>query len=335
MLFRSAFNNSNNLTINHLTCHDAGWGAAGYGNNFTLANSEIYRVDHGLAFGAVGVLSGFWIHDNHIHDYTNWDNTTNIYHHDGLHLWGQNGGVVTNGAIYNNLFDGDPGVNITAHVYLQDSIRNVTVFNNVFTVPSNRGLNVLWFQGKTGTTPLPGGSATGNSAYNNFIRGGSHSRGAALNVVAQFGFTAFNNVLMGGTWNIGITDGGSLSSTGINNNVYQDLLADAGDYNSFGLQGKSFHDLTSWRAACHCDSNSKLVPASKINASSAGQLLAGSAAISAASNLIHMSTGALTALSRDKVGAFRPTTGNWDAGAYKYGSVPLATAPTSVSATIQ
>jgi hypothetical protein len=326
---------SNSFTINHVTCHDAGWAFNGAGNNLTIEYSNIYNVDHGLAFGPRTTTSGFSIHDNHIHGYANWDNTTNAYHHDGLHIWGQNGGVVTNGAIFNNLFDGDPGVNITAHVYLQDSVRDVHVFNNVFLVPSNRGLNVLWFEGQTGSTPLPGGPATGNSAYNNFIRAGGHSKGSALSVVAQFNFTAVNNVLMGGTWDINVSQGGSFSTTGINNNVFEDLLSDAGDYNSFGFQGKSFHTLASWQATCHCDSRSKLDPASKINASSLGQLQSGSVAISAAANLLNISSGTLAPLSKDKVGAARQLSGSWDAGAYKYGSVAPLSSPTGLTATIQ
>jgi hypothetical protein len=327
--------NANDFTINHVTCHDAGWAFNGAASNLTIEYSEIYNIDHGLAFGPQTTTSGLSIHDNHIHGYANWDNTTDIYHHDGLHIWGQNGGVVTNGVIFNNLFDGDSGVNITAHIYIQDSVRNVKVFNNVFLVPSNRGLNVLWFEGKTGSTPLPGGPATGNSAYNNFIRAGGHTHGSALSIVAQFDFTAVNNVLMGGTWDVNVSQGGSFSSAGINNNVYEDLFTDAADYNSYGFQGKSYHTLASWQAACRCDSRSKLEPASKINASSAGQLLSGSVAISAAANLLNISSGTLAPLSKDKIGAARQSSGGWDAGAYKYGSVPLPMAPTGVTATIQ
>ena len=327
---------ANSFTVSHMTCHDTGWAIVGGANNFMIEYSDIYNIDHGLAFGPRATSSGFSIHDNHIHGYTNWDNTTNVYHHDGLHMWGQNGGVVTNGAIFNNFFDGDPGVNITAHIYLQDSIRNVSVFNNVFVVPSNRSLNVLWFEGKTSATmPLPGGPATGNSAYNNFIRAGGHSRGSALSIVAQFSFTAVNNILMGGTWDINISQGGSFSTAGMDNNVYEDLLADAGDYNSFGFQGKSYHDLAAWQSACRCDSHSKLATASKINAGSLGQLLSGSVAISAAANLMNITNGSLVPLAHDKVGALRPVSGTWDAGAYKYGSVPLPTSPTGLSATVQ
>jgi hypothetical protein len=326
---------SDNFVIDRVTCHDAGWAFAGYGNNFTLRFSNAYNVDHGLAFGANGTTSGFSIHDNHIHDFTNWDTTANAYHHDGLHLWGQNGGTVTNGVIYNNIFDGDSGVNITADIYLQDSIQNVAVYNNVFIVPNSRTNNVLWFEGKTGSTPLPGGPATGNSAYNNFIKAGGHSHGTGIFAMSQFEFTAYNNVLLGGNSDITIQGGGSFSSAGVDNNIYEDLLADAGSYNAFGYQGGNYRSLSAWQAACHCDSHSKLATATNINAGSLGQLLSGSVAISAAANLMGITSGPLAPLARDKVGALRPVTGNWDAGAYKYGSVPLPAAPAGITAIVR
>jgi hypothetical protein len=324
---------ANNITITHLTCHDAGWAIAGGANNFTLEFSNIYNVDHGLAFGAQGKTSGFWIHDNHFHGYTNWDSPTNAYHHDGIHLWGQGGGTVTNGAIYNNLFDGDSGVNVTAHIYLQDSIQNVTVYNNVFLVPSNRTINVLWFAAGS-VSGLVGGSAIGNSAYNNFINAGGHAHGTALYIESQLGFTAANNVLMGGQSDITIQGGGTLSSAGINHNIYLEL-ADYGDRNTFGHNTLVYQTLAQWQSSCHCDANSKLVHLSQINASSLGQLLPGSVAISAATNLIGITSGNLAPLSKDKVGAARQSSGNWDAGAYKYGSTASPASPSGVTATVQ
>ena len=326
---------SNNFTITRVTCHDAGWAFAGCGDNFTLSFSNVYNIDHGLAFGAAGTTSGFSIHDNHFHGYANWDSPTNAYHHDGLHLWGQNGGVVTNGAIYNNVFDGDSGVNITAHIYLQDSVRNVSVFNNVFLVPSNRTINVVWFNGLTNSGVLPGGPATGNSAYNNFIRAGGHTSGTGIFVMAQYDFTAVNNVLLGGNSDITVQGGGSFSSLGINHNIYEDLEADAGSLNSFGYQGRTYRDLALWQTACRCDANSRMATATTINANSLGQLLSGSVAISSATNLINITTGNLALLSRDIVGSTRPVSGNWDAGAYKYGSTALPSAPTGLTATVQ
>jgi hypothetical protein len=324
----------NNILVKHVTCHDAGWAIAGGANGLEIAFCNIYNIDHGLAFGAQGKTSGFWIHDNHIHGYTNWDSPTNAYHHDGLHLWGQGGGTVTNGAIYNNVFDGDSGVNVTAHIYLQDSIQNVSVYNNVFLVPSTRNINSLWFAARS-TTGMPGGSAIGNSAYNNFITSGKFgAHGAALYIESQLNFTAYNNVLMGGQADITIQGGGTLSSAGINHNVFLQL-ADYGDRNTFGHNTSVYQTLAQWQSVCHCDANSKLVHLSQINATSLGQLLSGSAAIGAASNLINIASGNQAALARDKVGAQRPSSGNWDAGAYKFGSVPQPLSPSGLTATIQ
>ena len=141
--------------------------------------------------------------------------------------------------------------------------------------------------------------------------------------MAQTNFTAINDVILGGNTDLSVQGGGSLSATGIQSNVYEDLLADAGYLNSLVYQGQRYYTLASWQAACRCDSKGKLVPATKINASSLGQLLSGSVGISAASNLTNINTGSLSLLAKDIVGALRPVSGNWDAGAYKFGSTAL------------
>src|ERR1700719_3010866 len=138
------------MTITRVTCHDAGWAFAGYGNNFTLSYCNIYNIDHGLAFGPAGTNSGFSIHDNHIHDYVKWDSTT----------------------------------------------------------------NALWFSGITSAGVLPGGPATGNSAYNNFIRSGGHRTGAGIFANAQSNFTAINNVILGGNTALSVQGASSLSAAG-------------------------------------------------------------------------------------------------------------------------
>jgi hypothetical protein len=311
-----------------MTCHDAGWGIAGAGNNFVMEYCNIYNIDHGIAFGvSSGTTSGFSIHDNHIHGYTNWDSPTNAYHHDGLHLWARTGGVITNGAIFNNVFDGDSGVNVTAHIYLQYSIQHASVYNNVFLVPSNRSITSIWFEAS-------GGSTSSNSAYNNFVSGGAHTGGSPLYIDGQMNFTAYNNVLLGGRSDISLQGGSTLSSAGIDHNVYLEL-ADYSDRNTFGHNTAVFQTLSAWQSSCHCDAHSKLVHLSQVNATSLGQLLSGSVAIGAASNLINLATGNMAALSKDKVGALRPASGNWDAGAYKFGSTALPSSPTGLTATVQ
>jgi hypothetical protein len=261
------WHSANFFTVNHITCHDVTWAIAGDGNNFTLENSDIYHTDHGLAFGPAGSVANVSIHNNHFHDFANWDSTTNAYHHDGIHIWGQNGGKLSGGSIYSNTFDGDFGVNVTAQIYLQDSISHIAVYNNTFTTPSTRVIHALWFA--AGSTSLPGGAATGNSAYNNSINAGGHKAGTALFIQSQLSFTAVNNILAGGQSNITIQGGGTRSSTGINNNVYRDLFADFGDSNTFGYQGGNYYTLAKWQGICHCDSASKLITGAQTTSFSA------------------------------------------------------------------
>src|SRR6266404_890084 len=255
---------ANYLTLNHITCHDASWAFAGDGNYFTLSNSNIYHVDHGVASGPSGKAGSYSIHNNHFHDFANWDSPTNTYHHDGIHLWGQNGGTITSGAIYNNTFDGDFGVNITAHVFLQDSVQHVAVYNNIAVAPTYRTINSIWISATS--TSMPGGPATGNSANNNPINAGGHRAGSAIFADNQLQFNAVNNIMGGGVSDVSIQRGTTLTSTGVNNNVYRDLFAEFGDRNTFSFKGKWFYSLSQWRAACHCDSASKLILGSQTTA---------------------------------------------------------------------
>jgi hypothetical protein len=265
-------------------------------------------------------MSGFSIHDNHFHDYAAWDSgTADRYHHDGIHLWGQTGLIISNGVIYNNMFDGNSGsCCTTAHIFLQDSIQNVTVFNNVIEVPSNLSINGIELGGPTTNPSWP--IATGNAAYNNFFTVGQHAQGggAALFARDQNNFTAENNVLIGGQADISIVEGGSLSSTGIDFELYDALGTDFADNNSFHYQSNpSTSNFTTWQSECNCDAHSLMVPASQINADSTGHLQPGSKGIGLGTNLTSIATGMLAPLAKDKNGIQRPATGPWDAGAYQ------------------
>lgn len=331
---------ANNFTVNHITCHDATWAIAGDGSNFTLENSNIYHVDHGVASGPVGKAGGYSIHNNHFHDFANWDSSANVYHHDGVHLWGRNGATVTSGAIYNNTFDGDFGVNNTAHVFLQESIQHVAVYNNICTVPSTRTINSVWFSAYS--TSMPGGPAIGNSAYNNSINSGGHRAGTAIFADNQLQFTAVNNILSGGIADISIQHGTTFTSAGVNNNVYRDLFAELGDRNTFGWKGTQYYVLSSWRNACHCDSVSKLITSAQTTAFSSVTELDGAPMAEAANlavipaettadqelallttvgegngiNLSDLAVDDLAPLAFDKNGVARPASGPWNVGPF-------------------
>jgi hypothetical protein len=312
------FNSATNVTVSNVTCHDAGWAITGPGTGFTVKNSDFYHVDHGIACGASGTISNFSVHDNHFHDFANWDSdpTINKYHHDAVHLWASSPDLVSTGVIYNNLVDGDSGVNVTAYFYLEGNVQNVTIFNNVLLVLSTRTIPApIYLTANHSGVNQP---ATDNALYNNFVNAGGHTGGAA--VFSRFGesnFTAVNNVLTGGNTDLSFVDGGSLTTTGINNELYDDIKADFGVNNALNWQGTNYSVLSSWQSACHCDAKSLLVPGSQINADSTGHLLAGSKGIGLGANLTSIATGIRAPLARDKNGVARPATGAWDVGAYE------------------
>jgi hypothetical protein len=328
------WHNSNNLTVSNITCHDATWALAGDGSNFTLENSNIYHVDHGVASGPAGKIGGYKIHNNHFHDFANWDSPSNTYHHDGIHLWGERGGTVTSGAIYNNTFDGDFGANITAHVFLQESVQHVAVFNNVCATPIQRTIVSVWFYAPS--TSLPGGPATGNSAYHNSVNAGGHRLGSAIIATNQLQFTAVNNIMSGGVSDISLAGNTTLSAAGVNHNVYRDLFAEFGDVNTFSTSGKYYRALPAWQAACHCDFNSKLITGAQTTAFSAVTGGVGSAAPQAGSavvkdseldpllavgegnglNLSELAVDALAPLAINKNGVPRPPSGPWNVGPF-------------------
>jgi hypothetical protein len=114
-----------------------------------------------------------------------------------------------------------------------------------------------------------------------------------------------------------------------------DLDAAFKDTNTFGYQKSIYHTLATWQHACRCDAQSRMSTSVDINLSSQGILQAGSPAIKAGANLLHLSSGLLTALKADKVATVRPTTGAWDVGAYQNGATITLAGPANVTATVQ
>jgi hypothetical protein len=321
-----AFLNANNFTIDNIVAHDAGWALNGWGNNITISNCDISNIDHGVAFGPSGTVSGINIFGNHFHNYVNWDTTSNSFHHDGIHMWGglQAGGAATdrvNGAnIYNNTFDGDSGVNITAHIFLEEQIQNVNIFNNTIIVPANRTMNAVWLEGRSDAgDSYASGHGVSNAVYNNYVKAGQVSGGgAALFTRYQDSVSVKNNILVGGGTSISLQNGTTIATSGINSNVY----AVMGSGNSFGWAGSLDTDnFATWQNALPAgsgqDSNSWAGILANIKVNANGTLQTGSPAIGAGANLTSLG---ITALNSDKSAASRPSTGAWDIGAFEYSS---------------
>lgn len=315
--------NSTNLTVLNVLAHDVRWAIFGAAEGLTVLNSEFYNVDHGVTLGNSSgiVISNFTIHDNHFHDYANWDTTSNSFHHDGIHVWANfTGSQVNGGSIYNNLFDGDVGNNVTGHVYLESvvsnpagvHVSNVKVYNNVFLPPAvlRGGYRDIWFCGD-------GGDPSGNAAYNNFINTGAQGQNFIAN--NQKSVTFENNIVE----NSGFSDNemdmasGSTAAT-IDYNTYM-INPAGGNGNTFSWNGSFTDSLATWRSLCGCDAHSQLVTSAQINNTSDGHLQSGSVAIGAGANLTSLG---ITTLDSDKSGGARPPSGPWDAGAYTFATRP-------------
>lgn len=303
----------NNFTIANLLCHDAGWGILATSSNFTLSNSEIYNVDHGVADALTGsgTLTSINIYANHIHDYAAWDTSSNSYHHDGIHIWANSGAQVSAGNIYNNLFDGDVGANVTAHIYIETVsgspagtfTSNISIFNNVFLPPATtRNYRAIWMDGGAG-------NPSNNAVYNNFVNTGSNGYDA-VRANGQTSVSFENNVIMSagnGSSDIVLTNGTTVGTVD-----YNTYLSNGGG-NTFVWQTSFIGSLATWRTSCSCDAHSQLVISSQINATSDGHLLSGSVAIGAGNNLTPLG---ITALDFDKAGNPRLVSGVWTDGAY-------------------
>lgn len=323
-------NTSTGFTINNVLAHDVSWAFNGWGSNITIANSEVYNADHGIAFGAGANASGLVIHDNHFHDFANWDAASNENHHDYIHIWDHVAGTaVTGSQIYRNLFDGDFGTTTTAPIYQEDDINSSAIFNNICHLSS---------EGTGYTARLcfhldhQSLSGDGNSIYNNYcqVDGTPQNGGGCLLANAQTHLTVLNNVFIGGQYplSIGASSTIATSCNGLTQcvdyNFYEDMNADYGNTGQFGFNGTNYTTLAAWRTGCSCDAHALIDPLSSMLYSSYKPQTS-SPGIGAATNLTGLS---ITALDSDYGLSARPSVGAWDIGAYNFSATTQVATPT-------
>jgi hypothetical protein len=309
------------LRIDHNTFHDMGWAIGVWGNNIEIDHNNIYNIDHGTADGAAANISGYLFHDNHIHDFANWDTAGNCYHHDGIHIWNTDPGTTSNSMIYNNLFDGDSGGNITAYVYTENRISGIMIFNNVFVVQAPRGMaGMIWMGNYFDVAPRIFNNTMINLGIANCTRMESNT-----NIIFE------NNITSGCNVFVGYVQGSTISTQDYN--LYEAKGSSGGNYSYNILPGTSTDSLATWQSFIHQDSHSHELSARSVN--SDGTLHTNSPAINTGANLTSLG---ISALNGDKNGTARPTSGAWTIGAYNSGT-PSSTqppqAPTNVKATVQ
>lgn len=324
-----------NIRIHHNTIHDIGWALfQQYGVSETaveIDHNNIYRSSHGWTAAGVqtnAALTNVKFHDNHIHDFDNWDTTPidkqSPYHHDGIHLFGT---VALNDRgdqydIYNNLFDGNCGATMTAHIFMEagasrwSDTGSSRIFNNVFICNS---VNVVY-----GLVQVGSGHA---EVYNNTIIGPGLDDGICLGAYNSINTVIKNNTISGCMLLVALAETVSFANTAtdFNYNVY----GQCGSLNCFHwtIVSPFTFAFSTWKTNCGCDGNS--THNASLMLDSAGRPMAGSPTIGAGTNL---SSLLISDLNRDKVLIARPSIGAWTVGAYNFASnAVFPTAPTKLT----
>ncbi len=349
--------NGNNISIHDSTMHDAGWcllesSQNPNDSNINIYNNNIHHVDHGWALTLYGNSSlpgpnagPFYFHDNHLHDYANWDTSSNSYHHDGIHCYATPSGN-TSGAhhvgtwIYNNLFDGDPGQNLTGHIFMEPGVQTdgsatpcadptslEYYFGNILIIPPGRSdqNGIINLGAHSSAQPLQKVVFYNNTIISNDTNTGQGTVGLNfMNVITGSAGVQFkNNIVGGANYLLGGVQSGSTDYNGYINCI---------SYNCWN--GTS--NFATWRSNCNCDGHS-VNSISNMGGVSAttGALQTGSPMIGAGTNL----TTAISswpaaqqlALTSDQNQNARGT-GNWDIGALTFGSAGPPMPPTNLTA---
>lgn len=336
------------ILVHNNTMHDMSWcliDSYSEGDaNVSFYNNEIYNIDHGYVLSAATYLGSsgpFYFYNNHVHGFSNWDSSTNAYHHDAVHCFSSNarGNSLVGFYIYNNLFGGPEGTGINSLIYIEGSsgppcattTSPVYLFNNV--LASDHWSNA-------GNVYLGSGEPT---VYNNtLISTDTNSGGTCFDNTGAAGgigpATDKNNVVAGcrildsyapGSWVSGSPD----------YNAYGYVTGyTSSDFWCSGVGQTSF---AGWKTciATGTETNSSLYLNTSIGADTAtGRPNPGSPLIAAGVNLFSVCNGhanpGLGALCSDFLGVPRPSSLSWDIGAYQSTTTQVLP-PQALTATVQ
>ena len=326
-----------NVVVTNNVAHDMKWCIEDNFNNgdtnVQFYGNQVYNVDHGFVIATGGTGAAFtygYVYSNWYHDPQSWDDNGNNNHHDGVHFWSSGtGNSLTHSYVYNNEFSGNFGNNMNSGVY-QEALGyyvaacDAWVFNNVVApsagVPTGNGLIGLGANGGVGCWNIVNNTAVGYSTSN----------ATALNANATPGKT-YNNITT--------TVDGALGGYNVNG-----ASIDYQDYYNIGGNGwNGGNSLAGWVSYCQtnftstvgCDAHSI---STNPNLTSAFVPNSGSPVISAGKNFYSTCNGqpnpGLGALCYDAAGVARPSSGNWDIGAFQYSSSQAPAPPSGLTAAV-
>lgn len=338
-----------NITVANSTFHDTTDGilfsVANTGTlNMNVYGNDFYNIDHDIftTCGSGGTSSGFYFHNNKIHDSANWDTTADAFHHDGWILNYTTGEACTQVYDYDNQYYGNIGQMNTSWIFFDNNggtLDAVYVFNDVFmnsnpTYTWNNGINIM-----------PNNSGGSAHIWNNTVIC-PVSGGIGLQTEGQ-NMDVRNNVSSGCGNFFDTSNAGSATVAAFDYNYYADLIPDGtGAFGFLGdattASGTLSQQFSSWKTivdSLQAGAETHSGEGSTADLNSSGQPQAGSPVIGAGTNLYSTCSGqptpGLGALCQDIAGKARPTSGDWDIGAFMSGTTPTPGAPTGLNGTLQ
>ena len=285
---------SQNFEFSFLTAYNCNWGGiCGDANNSSA-------------------MSGLKVHDNYLHDFANWDDTTggNLFHHDGFFAWAVSGGTMSGVLEYNNLVGPNFGLHTAGGLFVQGWVKNVVLYNNIFQEAQNDGPS----DGLVYFNPYP--DIVGSySAYNNTFVGGGAGTGVYFGPDIVTGHTTQlsqttnleNNLFSGVGTAIALYSISTPITINANFNLGYNLNSNLA-YSYSATTTSIFQTFSQWQGLGYDASGSSQNP--NLNGSYVPQ--APSGAVDAGTNL-----SSLGVFTTDVIGTSRPQGLAWDIGAYE------------------
>lgn len=339
-IFGSAENGTQ--TVHDLTISNDGAGYVQYSGGGPSQTIEIYnfdmsRFDHGF-FGGNAV--NIKIHNGRMHDSDNWDTGSGFqgpdeYHHDGIHIAANTS--TTNFYLYNSFFDGNEGdCCITSWMFLQGNPVNQYVYNNVFLSKATGN----FFE--SGTL----GYYVANTFIAQNVVGGATASCFSSTATTQF----FEDNVESGCGQFFTSPSGTTALTS-NGNVYVSYQSTGNPTWTYAAKGISTSTFATWQAGGFDPTPSGGNPgtyynaAATLNAQLTDQIVSPffgqpTTGFQGAAIGVNLTSLAFTSLTSDtslgwttttglpiRTPVARPSSGNWDSGAY----VASTTSPPGLS----
>jgi hypothetical protein len=357
-----AWYGGSNITITRNTCHDVRWcyiygygyaGTGGTTSGVTISWNTCYNIDHCIVVGdsaypnAASFLTGSncsnIVYGNEAYNFSNWDNSADLNHHDGIHTWANQNGSSYYVCVISNYIHGSlssSGAYFGGGYYIESTTAGGVAANNIVDSSSSPANSC-----DTGAIGSANGTSAANGSgeivVNNTVVGGCQAQGEEYAAESMTNETFENNYAgKGPTYLLtGSPFGPANTFTVADYNVYG-LSQGANPFYGTAPSCESGAVFSGWQS-CGWDAHGKTAT---VTLNSDYTLPSGSPLIGAGANLSSLGITALLTGAPQTFGAqgscgtgcaTRPASGAWDVGAYEYGASSAPAAPTGLSAVVQ